>query len=203
MEILLKKHATEEESASLIFMLSQALPLSKQFIKYAAEHTFPLCLKKGKTLLKPGEICTHIFFVKSGILRCFIKDENKEITTWITAEGEMVASISSFIYQRTSMESIQAVEDCDLLALSYTDMEQAYLKFPHFNIIARKLYEKYYVDAENRALIARLKNAQKKYHHFLNFQGHLANRVPLKYIASYIGIRLETLSRIRAKRSFL
>ena len=65
----------------------------------------------------------------------------------------------------------------------------------------RKLLQQYYKDAEGRAFVARLTNAENKYKYFLKRYRHLANRVPLKYIASFLGITLETLSRTRKKMS--
>jgi CRP-like cAMP-binding protein len=96
---------------------------------------------------------------------------------------------------------MQAIENCEMLALTYSDFQDLYIKFPEFNIVARKLLQKYYQDAERRAFIARVTKAEKKYRLFLTRYGHLANRIPLKYIASFLGITLETLSRVRKKLS--
>ena len=201
--ISLKNHSTPEEAVSLLAVLNYLNPLSKGLQKYILRNSYPCRLKKGKYILKAGEICTHIYFVKSGLLRGFIKDEAKEITTWITAEYDMVAGINSFFTQTKANEYIQAIEDCELIAFSYTHLEKMYSLFPSFNIIARKLYQKNYIDAENRALVARLKSAEKKYRYFLNTRPNLVNRVPGKLIASYLGIAQETLSRLRKKNVVL
>ena len=99
------------------------------------------------------------------------------------------------------MENMQAIENCELLALTWSDFQNLYIRFPEFNTVARKLLQKYYQDAEGRAFIARITNAENKYRLFLTSYGHLANRIPLKYIASFLGITLETLSRVRKKLS--
>ncbi len=197
--IPLKNHAAPQDVVSLFALLNYLNPMSEGLQKYILHNSYPYRLKKGKHMLKAGEICTHIYFVKSGLLRGFIKDEAKEITTWITAENDMVAGINSFFTQTKANEYIQAIEDCELIAFSFTDLEKMYSLFPSFNIIARKLYQKNYIDAENRALVPRLKSAEKKYRHFLNTQPHLVNRVPVKLIASFLGIAKETLSRLRKK----
>jgi CRP-like cAMP-binding protein len=88
-----------------------------------------------------------------------------------------------------------------MLAITFDDLENLYIKFPEFNFVVRKLLQKYYRDAEGRAYIARLTNAETKYRHFIRNHSHLANRIPLKYIASFLGITLETLSRVRKKIS--
>ncbi|RYY40478.1 MAG: Crp/Fnr family transcriptional regulator [Chitinophagaceae bacterium] len=199
--MLPSRNATPAEVAPLLQMLCSAGPVSAKLAAFVTAKATPLSLKKGKLLLKEGELCTHIFFIRSGVLRGFIRNGTTDTTTWITTENEMAASISSFVHQVEAPDYIQALEDCELLAISHADMETAYEQYPPFNLIARKFYEKYYVDAENRALLVRLKSADAKYTNLLRKQPELANRIPLKYIASYLGITLETLSRVRKRLS--
>ena len=146
-------------------------------------------------------MCEHIYFIKKGVVRGFIKEGKKDITTWITAEGEMVSSILTFEAKGSAIENMQAIEDCEMLALTLTDLERLYEQHPEFNIVSRKLLQQYYSDAEVRAFIARLTNAETKYKQFLTRYSHFANRIPLTYIASFLGITLETLSRVRRKLS--
>jgi CRP-like cAMP-binding protein len=187
--------------SSVIDTLNYFYPVSEGIKDYFRKHTFPCSFRKGKLLLKAGEICDHIYFIKKGAVRGFIRDGAKDITTWITAENEIVSSISSLDMKEPAQENMQAIENCELLALTYSDFQDLYIKFPEFNILARKLLQKYYQDAERRAFIARVTKAEKKYRLFLTRYCHLANRIPLKYIASFLGITLETLSRVRKKLS--
>ena len=187
--------------SSVLTTLSYFHPLSEGVKNYFRKHTYSCSFRKGKLLLKAGEICNHIYFIKKGAVRGFIKEGTKDITTWITAENEVVSSISSLDIRQPALENMQAIENCELLALTYDNFQDLYIKFPEFNIVARKLLQKYYQDAEGRAFIARLTNAENKYRVFIKNYGHLANRIPLKYIASFLGITLETLSRVRKKLS--
>jgi len=186
---------------SVIETLNYFYPLSEGIKDYFRKHTYSCSFRKGKLLLKAGEVCEHIYFIKKGAVRGFIKDGTKDITTWITAENEVVSSISSLDIREPAQENMQAIENCEMLALTYSDFQDLYIKFPEFNIVARKLLQKYYQDAERHAFIARVTKAEKKYRLFLTRYGHLANRIPLKYIASFLGITLETLSRVRKKLS--
>ena len=192
---------TPPDISSVIATLDYFYPLSDGIKNYLRKHTYACSFRKGKLLLKAGEICEHIYFVKKGAVRGFIKEGKKDITTWITAENEVVSSISALDVREPAFENMQAIENCELLALTYTDFQDLYIKFPEFNILARKVLQKYYQDAEGRAFIARLTNAENKYRLFITMYGHLANRIPLKYIASFLGITLETLSRVRKKIS--
>ena len=187
--------------SSVIATLDYFHPLSEGVKDYFRKHSYACSFRKGKLLLKAGEICEHIYFIKKGVVRGFIKEGAKDITTWITAENEVVSSISTLDTKAPSMENMQAIENCELLALTYTDFQNLYVEFPEFNIVARKVLQKYYQDAEGRAFIARLTNAENKYRLFITMYGHLANRIPLKYIASFLGITFETLSRVRKRLS--
>jgi CRP-like cAMP-binding protein len=176
-------------------------PLSEDLKAYFRNHSFSCSFHKGKLLLKAGEVCEYVYFIKKGAVRGFIKEGSKDITTWITAEKELVTSISGFDKKEPALENMQAIEDCEMLALTHADVENLYAQFPEFNILIRKILLRYYQDAERRAFIARLTNAENKYNYFLARYGHLANRIPLKYIASFLGITLETLSRVRKRLS--
>ena len=190
-----------DDISSVIATLDYFYPLSEGIKDYFRKHSYSCSFRKGKLLLKAGQICEHIYFIKKGAVRGFIKEGKKDITTWITAENEVVSSISALDAREPALENMQAIENCELLALTYADFQNLYIRFPEFNIVARKVLQKYYKDAEGRAFIVRLTNAENKYRLFITRYGHLANRIPLKYIASFLGITLETLSRVRKKLS--
>lgn len=187
--------------SNLIVSLSYFHPISPRAESFIRKTIYPCFFKKGKLLLKAGDICNHVYFIRRGAVRGYIKEGHKDITTWITAENEMVTSISGLDRSEPCIENMQAIEDCDLLAITYSDLQQLYTECPEFNIVTRKLLQQYYRDAEGRAFIARLTNAENKYRHFLINHNRLANRIQLKYIASFLGMTLETLSRVRKKLS--
>jgi len=193
---------TATDILSLFQIINHFHPVTNPEIEvFFREHLTRAFFRKGKLLLKAGEVCDYVYFIKKGAVRGYIREGVKDITTWITADGEMVTSISGLDSREAAIDNMQAIEDSELLALSYTALQTLYDKFPEFNIVVRKLLQKYYRDAEGRAFIARLTNAETKYKHFLMNHSHLANRVPLKYIASFLGITLETLSRVRKRMS--
>jgi CRP-like cAMP-binding protein len=192
-------HSTPEEAATLLYVFNSVYPISEVAQTFLIENTYPIKVKKGKKLHKSGEICDMIYFVNKGAIRGYVKDAKKDITTWITVENELVASIHSFILQIPSFENMEAIEDSELLGMKHADLQHLYTIDIEFNIMARRIYEKYYADAEIRALIARLSKAEIKYEYFLKTYQHLSNRISLTYIASFLGINLETLSRVRGQ----
>jgi CRP-like cAMP-binding protein len=187
--------------SSVVTILNYFHPVSEDIVKFLKEHASSVFFNKGELLLEEGQVCEHIYFIRKGVVRGFIREGKKDITTWITAEGEMVSSILSFERKGSAIENMQAIEDCEVLALTLVDLDKLYEQFPEFNIVGRKLLQQYYSDAEGRAFIARLTNAETKYKQFLTRYSHFSNRIPLTYIASFLGMTLETLSRVRRKLS--
>lgn len=193
------KNAIPESPFTLF--VKNIYPVSAEAQAFLNQKSFPGHLNKGEMLVTAGSTCCHVYLIRKGILRSFVKEGSKEITTWISSEQELITSITSFGLQQPARENIQALEDCDLNALSFVDLQYLYDHFPEANIVGRKILEKYYRDAEERAFIARLTEATSKYKHFILTKSDLLNRIPLKFIASYLGMTLETLSRIRSKLS--
>ena len=174
---------------------------NQEIFRYIDKNLIPVNITKGSLLIEPGEICKEIYFVQKGVFRGFIKEGKKEITTWLTAEGELVSAIRSFFLKKVTQENVQALEDSIVLQFSRKKLDYLFDNYPEFNKFARKLLEQYYCDAEERTYINRLSNAELKYSYFLKTRGHLVNRIPLKYVASFLGMTIETLSRIRTRFS--
>lgn len=193
------KRPTATELTPLLDLFNSLHPIGKRVEIYLQKNIYCCEISKGDLLVKSGEICDSIYFIKKGVLRGFIEEDGKEITTWLTVENEIVATITGFLLRKPTMENIQAIEDCELLGIRFEDLNRLYLKYPSFNIVGRKITELYYVYAEQRAYITRLHDAETKYEILMDLYSHFLNRIPLKYLASFLGITIETLSRVRAK----
>lgn len=115
-------------------------------------------------------------------------------------EGDILVSAESFFLQQYSNESVQALEDALLWYLCYDELQYIYKTFPEFNNIAATLTTKSYLLSENRAKLIRLKTGTERYNFMLQHHPDLVLRVPAKYLATYLCVTEETLSRIRAKR---
>lgn len=188
---------TEEELLPVLNYIHQFHKISDRAIKHLLPRLKIKDAVKGELLAHAGGRCDNMYFVLKGILRGYIIDNKREVTTWITAENELVTSIRSFVLHMPTRENIAAIEDCRLICLHYDDLQYMYDNFFDFNVMGRKIAELYYVHAEDRAFICRLGKAVDRYNYFMLNNAHLMNRVPLTYIASFLGIRLDSLSRIR------
>ena len=183
----------------LVSIFKKFHPLNDEIEKRINQHTFPISYKKNKYLVSPVDRNKFLFLIIKGVVRGFIKDGDNEITTWIAKENEIVGTIRNLWMDGDSDEYLQALEDVDLVAIPHVLSEYLYENFPEANIVGRKMMELYYRSAEERAYLCRISSAEKRYKRFLLSFPDLINRVSLKYIASFLAIRLETLSRIRAK----
>lgn len=155
--------------------------------------------KRGKFLVREGEICDKMYYIKKGATRSYIKHNKQEITTYISVENEFETSVSSFFSGKPSRENIEVLEPCQLEVLYKKDLHFLYEKFSETNVIVRIILEEYYQAAEERAYMARVGTAVEKYQYLIDTRGHFLNRIPLKHLASFLSMRLETLSRLRTK----
>lgn len=174
-------------------------PIPESALEYIDENCMPVSVKKGNFLLHPDITEKNLYLLLQGVVRGYLLEHGKEITTWINEEGELVGSIRSLGLDLPSAEYIEAIEDSKLVGIAYSKIELLYQKFPEANIVGRKILEVSYRDAEERAYICRIPTAEMKYVRFMETKGDLLNRIPLKYVASYLGMTLETLSRIRSR----
>lgn len=192
-------HRKQEAIDQLLQVLQQLHPLTPAMQEYFREKVFLSFYDRGALVVEQHHNCEHYCFISSGALRGFVKHADKEITTWMSVENELVTSIYSLHQRMPALENIQAVEPSWLLQLKVEEMEALYRLHPDFNISGRILLQQYYRDAELRSYLARIPDAEQKYRFFRKQYAHLDQRMPLKLIASYLGIRHETLSRIRKR----
>lgn len=161
----------------------------------------PLNLQSNEWFLKDGQVCNRIGFVKNGLLRSyFFDDQGDEITTAFYPEGSLIIAFESFNNRLPSKESIKAVENSELMIIGYDRQKELYQLIPAWNHICKDL-----ADVMSREMIERTKSFQvlsaaERYKKFCEDHPVLLQRVNLGYIASYLGVDIATLSRIRAKR---
>lgn len=191
---------TADGHSPLISYLHRISPLPEKVIQLIDSKTFPVEVSKGKYLLKPGSVTGYLYFIVKGVVQGCIKEDGKMITTWINEENEMIGSIRTLGTNDPCREYLQALEDTTLVAIAFDLTEYIFNTYPETNIIARRLWEYNYRGAEERAYICRIKSAEKKYKRFLEDKPGLMQRISNKYIASYLGMTLETLSRIRNRK---
>ncbi|MDA0843590.1 MAG: cyclic nucleotide-binding domain-containing protein [Bacteroidetes bacterium] len=152
--------------------------------------------KKGAVICSPENgKANKISFLRKGLVRGVVKIQGKEITNWITMENELFAS-ANFFSEHLFIEHVESIEDVTIEYLDQDDFKFL-LNFADFRSVGQKLLTEYYVWANRRALIARIPNSRARLEFFLkNYNNDIIDRCPDKYLAEFLGIRPETMSRI-------
>jgi len=186
--------------------MEQLLNHIKNYYQLSAEarHALQDCfeeiiLPKNEYLLNEGNVCRHLYFMQQGAVRGFYNLDGKEITHWFGFEKDFVTSFHSFITGQPAVENIQLLEGSILWAISKDTLTGLFNQFHEIERLVRIAYEKYYIRLEERFVNAQFKTATERYESLLLQTPHIPERVPLGYIASYLGISQETLSRIRSR----
>ena len=157
-------------------------------------------LKKGEFLIREGEICKQVSFLNSGFLRFFyLSPEGKEINTGFVGKHEYASEYSSFLTQSPSSMNIEALEDTDLVNLSYNAMQKGYGAFSFFERFGRKIAERLFISLSNANTRLLTLTPEQRYRWVVENQPAILQIVPQYMIASYIGISAEHLSRLRKK----
>lgn len=164
-------------------------------------HQFqPRRVAKNEFLLRSGTTCDFWGFVHRGLLRVYAEtDQGDEHTGWFVKEQDFVTEHASFYYQRPSLENMVALEDTEVFCLTHPQLQALYQQRPAFERLARRLYERQMADLKQRMLFRVRYGALARYEHLLAHHPALVQRVPLKFLASYLGITSSTLSRIRQR----
>jgi CRP-like cAMP-binding protein len=181
-----------------LFKTIQVLnPALKKYILSALE---PKEFNKGEFILKDGQVARHIYFIKKGLVRSYRLKKNREETLWFMKEGDIMVSVESFFPQLPATEFIQAMEHALLHRISYDQLQEAFTRFPQFNLHGRVILEKYYIQSLQRENMRR-KQAFEKFKHLMRTQPELVDRVPDKYLASYLGVTPGTFSYQKRKHA--
>ncbi|HEU4634133.1 MAG TPA: Crp/Fnr family transcriptional regulator [Flavisolibacter sp.] len=154
----------------------------------------------NKDLQTFGHTCRTIYFIKKGIARIYYFKDGIDITESFAFENNIIARIESLFTGRPSRKAIQVLEDAEILAISARELFNLYDQFPEIERLFRKIFEAAYVETVNRVESIQFHTAQERYQSLMEQAPDVIKRVPLKHIASYLGITQQSLSRIRSTR---
>jgi CRP-like cAMP-binding protein len=184
----------------LFRVLTFIAPLSQALRNRFADFIIRRRFSKKYRLLTEGEVSRRIYFICSGSARAFYHDpDGREHTCWFMGPGDLMISVYSFYTQLPAAENIELLEDSVLLSMTWDELQMIYAEFPEYNYHGRIVTEKYYLMAEERAILLRTTRPAERYQLLVQKRPDILQQASLIQIASFLGIAPETLSRIRAR----
>jgi CRP-like cAMP-binding protein len=182
---------------SLLKYFKKYNTLSDEAIKAILEICKEVKMKKNTDLQPIGHTCKTIYFIVEGIVRIYYYKNELDITECFAFENSIIARVESLFTNQPSRKAIQIIEDATLIAINAPKLFALYDTFPDIERLFRKIFEAAYVDTVNRVESIQFHSAEERYNALLKDAPNVLQRVPLKYVASYLGITQVSLSRIR------
>lgn len=153
---------------------------------------------KGEMILKEGEICRQFLYIDKGLVRQFYFKHGKEVTEHLGQEQTIVMCIESLFKEEPTKLQVEALEPTTVYALPKADLERVAMHNVNIQILYRKILEESLIISQIHADLVRFETAQDRYKKLCKLCPQVVLRAPLVYIASYLQMTPETLSRVRA-----
>ena len=157
----------------------------------------PMKFGKNEMVLREGETCNNIYWVVKGLVRQFYYKNGKELTEYMATENSIVMCIESLFLEQPTHLQIKTIEPTVLIAIPKVELEAVAMKSVNIQILYRKILEESLILSQVHADMLRFESAQDRYQKLIKRQPQLVLRAPLGYIASYLQMTPETLSRVR------
>ncbi len=157
----------------------------------------PMKFQKGEKILSEGEVCMNIYWVVKGLVRQFYYKNDRELTEHMGVENSIVMCIESLFRETPTNLQIMAIEPSVVYAIPRQQLERVAMKSLNIQILYRKILEESLIESQVHADMLRFESAQSRYAKLVKLQPQLVLRAPLVYIASYLQMTPETLSRVR------
>ena len=155
--------------------------------------------KKKAFLLQQGQICNKISFINSGCMRLFYEVEGVENTVQFFFAGRWHTDYDSFLTGQPTIENLQALENCEIVQFKKSDLYDLYNTHPVFERVGRILAENAFLSLSKLNKMLTNEEPQQRYLSLMNQRPEVVKNIPQHYIASYLGIKPESLSRIRKR----
>jgi len=172
--------------------------LSETAMNYIVRKTDEMDVKKKDILLKQGEICRYVWFVKKGLLRSYgVSETGKYFSNWFMKENDVATSVISFFREEKTEEVIEVAEDSHLCRMSRKDLFIGLAKYRSLAMLTLMIIIKYY--CQSRLLESSLRRKEPEQIHQYLLQQHieLVQRVPEKHLASFLGVSEPTYNGIK------
>jgi len=191
-------------------MKEQLIDGIKSFIKLESHETDLLeelfkerFIKKGDFFLGEGQVCKYAGFIVKGLMRYYINHDGEDRTYDFAHENNFVCNYESFIPKTPSTKIIQALEDCEILQISYEDLQILYKSIEEGERLGRLVIEQVFIQTLQALTSFYTDAPEYRYEKFIQKHPDLQQRISQYHIASYVGVKPQSLSRIRKRISSL
>jgi CRP-like cAMP-binding protein len=184
---------------NLIQTLNYIVPLETNEVDFLKNAFKVIEIKKGDFFLKAGDLNNQVGFIQKGLIRYFVYKNEEEATLEFSKEGEFVAEYQSLVQKSESIQSIQAIEDTTMLVMTSDDLQNLYANFKNGDKIGRIVIEHRFNVLVSQLMSIYMHNQEQRYLQFIKTYPDLLQRVPQYHIASYVGVKPQSLSRIRKR----
>jgi CRP-like cAMP-binding protein len=175
-------------------------PLSSASVFDLQSYTQVIQVPEGGILVREGQHADTLYFIVEGAARAYYSKDGKDVTDWFAFENDFICAIVSYFMNVPSPHFIEVLEDSILLSITRDAMQELCSKHHDIETLARVSATKTMLQLQQRIVGIQFESAEKRYENLLKIRPDIVNRIPLRHIASYLGITQETLSRIRARR---
>jgi CRP/FNR family transcriptional regulator, anaerobic regulatory protein len=187
------------QKTKIIQSIKSIVPLSKSAEDAFAEILICKTIKKKEFLLKEGEVCNKVTYLNSGCTRLFFNVNGIENTVQFFFSDSFYTDYASFLTNEPSRENLQALEPCEIIQIAKDDLYQLYNHFPEFDRVGRLMAEQAFISIHKLNSMLKNEEPELRYLNLLKQRPELMKKIPQHYIASYLGIQPESLSRIKKR----
>lgn len=181
-------------------VITSIVPMSEEEYDLMLPIISQMEVKKDTDLLQQGEICRHIYFIESGFFRMFYVDyRGNEINSRFAKANDFLVDFASFTTQRKAHYNCRAMEDSKVIALEYEKVENLYGTCPNWSKFGRLIAESAYLIIIERQEMLHFQTPEERYKTILKKEPYLFQMVSQNQLSSYIGIKPESLSRLRKR----
>ncbi len=186
--------------SKLLSLLNPFGTVAEADVELARQLFEPAQYRRAEVLVERGKVARFIYFVNAGYARVQHLEDGVEITNHLIGPNGFITAYTSFATRSPSDEVVQAITACEVLRITRDDLERLYQKSHVWALVGLHLADQYLIFNNQRGRDLITLNAEQRYQKLLREEPGLIQNVPLQYIASYLGIEPQTLSRIRRKR---
>ena len=158
----------------------------------------PMKFARGEYVVNEGEVCYAIYYVERGLFREYYYKNNKDVTEYLAVDGNVFMCIESLFQNEPSKLIVEALESSVVYALPKDRLEEVALHNVNIQILYRKILEESLIISQRRADLLRFESAKDRYRKLCKLNPKVIMKAPLVYIASYLQMTPETLSRVRS-----